>query len=313
MSHALPHTEIDVLVDCDTGLDDALALMLLFRVPGVRVHAVTCVNGNVGVDHVTRNTLSVLDVIGAPDVPVARGCPQPLASERVDASWIHGEAGLGTVVLPESDRKLVPQHAVELMRSTLMEAESPLTLIALGPLTNLAVLFTAHPEVKDKIERLIVMGGSAAAGGNDDAAAEFNFFADPEAADIVLRAGIETVMYGLDVFNRLALSKDDVAQLAASTDPAAQLASKLLVGYNLLGDAGAVATALWPDGAETAKHPTVVELAGKYTRGMSLVDRRPADRRGPHEDRTRPEINITWEVDQPLYVSRFLAAVTSQG
>src|SRR5690625_7577946 len=98
------------------------------------------------------------------------------------------------------------------------------------------------------------MGGSAAAGGNDDAAAEFNFFADPEAADIVLRAGIETVMYGLDVFNRLALSKDDVAQLAASTDPAAQLASKLMVGYYMLGGAGAVATAHRTDGTETEWH-----------------------------------------------------------
>lgn len=312
MSHAVPHTEIDVLVDCDTGLDDALALMLLFRTPGVRVHAVTCVNGNVGVDHVTRNTLSVLDVAGAPDVPVARGCPQPLASERVDASWIHGEAGLGSVVLPESKRQLVPEHAVELMRRTLMSAERPMTMIALGPLTNLAVLFTAHPEVKPKVERLVVMGGSAAAGGNDDAAAEFNFFADPEAADIVLRAGIDTVMYGLDVFNHLSLSEDDVSHLAASSDPAAQLASQLLVGYNLLGDAGAVATALWPEGATTQKHPTVVELAGKYTRGMSLVDRRDPDRRGPHEDKSRPEIHVTWEVDQPLYVSRFIAAVTSR-
>lgn len=312
MSTSLPLTEIDVLVDCDTGLDDALALMLLFRTPGVRVHAVTCVNGNVGIDHVTRNTLSVLDVIGAPNVPVARGCPQPLAAEKVDASWIHGEAGLGSVTLPVSERELVPEHAVELMRRTLMGAEAPLTMIALGPLTNLAVLFTAHPEVKSKIARLVVMGGSAAAGGNDDAAAEFNFFADPEAADIVLRAGVETVMYGLDVFNRLALSADDVAQLERSSDPAAQLAARLLDGYNLLGDAGAVATALWPEGATTHKHPTVIELAGKYTRGMSLVDRRDPNRRGPHEDKSRPEINITWEVDQSLYASRFLAAVTSR-
>src|SRR5690625_2592463 len=217
MSNALRHTEIDVLVDCDTGLDDALALLLLFRVPGVRVHGVTCVNGNVGVDHVTRNTLSVLDVAGAPDVPVARGCPQPLASEKVDASWIHGEAGLGSVVLPESDRQLVPDHAVELMHRTLAAAQKPMTLIALGPLTNLAVLLTSYPEVTAKIERLVVMGGSAAAGGNDAAAAEFNFFADPEAADIVLRAGVDTALHGLDVFNRLALSKDDAARLAASS------------------------------------------------------------------------------------------------
>jgi pyrimidine-specific ribonucleoside hydrolase len=314
---SLDPIDLDVVIDCDTGMDDALALLLAFGVPGVRVLAVTCVNGNTDVDQVVTNTLKVLDVVDAPDVPVARGCPSPLATRTHDATWVHGTDGLGGVDLPPPKRWAADLHAVEVLRRVLHDAERPVTVIALGPLTNLAVLVTCYPELAVTIERVVLMGGSAAAGGNDDAAAEFNVMHDPEAADIVLRSGLDVRMYGLDVFSSVAVDRAYLDRLtavrSAPADLAARLMNSMISSWNIpaahLGDAGAVAAAFWPDLCRMSRHPTVVELTGRYTRGATVVDRRPPSTWAPFNDTTWPEVTVVWHVDAEAVAANFLEAV----
>ncbi|MFG2375124.1 nucleoside hydrolase [Streptomyces sp. NPDC048504] len=311
------HPDLDVIIDCDTGTDDAVELLTAFGIPGVRVLAVTCVDGNVGVDAVVRNTLGVLDAADAPDVPVARGCPVPLAQPTPDASWVHGDNGLGGIALPETSRAAVPLHAVELLRTTLTAADRPVTVVATGPLTNLAVLFTCYPEVKEKIGRIVVMGGSAAVGGNSDATAEFNFFHDPEAAEIVLRTGPNVWLYGLDVFNSVTVPAEQVRKLVEHTEPAARLAGNLLTGMGktwnrvdpVLGDTGAFLVAVWPELAQVSAHRTTVELHGAYTRGMSVVDRRADEDLPPYTDTSWSAVTVVWSVDEDALRGRLMDAL----
>jgi pyrimidine-specific ribonucleoside hydrolase len=307
-----------VVLDVDTGVDDALAILLAIRSPRLDVRAITCVAGNAAVDQVVANTLKVLDVAGAGDIPVARGADRPLLEPVRDARHVHGEDGMGDLGLPESPRQPVPGHAVELLRRTI--ADGPLTLITLAPLTNVALLLRTYPEVAGQIERIVVMGGSAS-GGNVTAAAEFNVRHDPEAAAIVLGAGLPVTMYGLDVFYDVTVDRANSRRLAAATEPAAQLAGRLLEhqlsryrGEGSLGDAGAVAAVIDPAGLRTIRCPVRVELVGQATRGQTVVDRR--DWSGdldndPYEASLPPAapVDVALAVDAVRYRELFLAAV----
>jgi pyrimidine-specific ribonucleoside hydrolase len=212
-------------------------------------------------------------------------------------------------------------HAVELLRRVLLDAKRPVTVVALGPLTNLAVFLTCYPELSHNIERVVIMGGSAAVGGNDDPAAEFNVMHDPEAADIVLRSGLDITLYGLDVFNSVSVDQGFLDRLAAVGTPAADLAVRLLSRMMSfwdkttvhLGDAGAVAAAFWPTLCHTSRHPTVVELAGRYSRGATVVDRRPRSTWAPFNDATWPEVNVVWHIDRETVLANFIEAVRRSG
>ncbi|MEJ7727450.1 MAG: nucleoside hydrolase, partial [Actinomycetes bacterium] len=273
---------MQVVLDVDTGVDDALAILLALRSPAVDVRAITCVAGNADVDQVVANTLTVLDAASAPDIPVARGMTRPLVEPPRPARHVHGEDGMGDLGLPRSQRSPVGIHAVELLRTTLASATEPITLIPLAPLTNIAVLVRTYPELLDRIDRIVLMGGAAAV-GNATAAAEFNVWHDPEAAAIVLDSGVPTTMYGLDVFYEPVVPVADVQALVSAADPAQQLAGRLMqhqlarfgAATVTLGDAGAVAAVLRPDLLWTARHPVRVELAGTWTRGRTVVDQRP--------------------------------------
>ncbi|MEP6799001.1 MAG: nucleoside hydrolase, partial [Lapillicoccus sp.] len=200
-----------VVLDVDTGVDDACAILLAARHPGLELVAVTCVGGNASVDDVVANTLVVLDAAGRPDVPVARGAARPLLEAPVDARHVHGDDGMGDLGWPRSARGTDARHAVELLRDVLLDAASPgpdgtdrrITLVPLAPLTNISLLLRTHPEVAAGLREIVFMGGAAAV-GNATASAEFNVFHDPEAAAIVLDAcadlDIAVTMYGLDVF-----------------------------------------------------------------------------------------------------------------
>jgi inosine-uridine nucleoside N-ribohydrolase len=272
---------MDVVLDVDTGVDDALALLLAVRSPALRLLAVSCVAGNAAVDQVVTNTLTVLDAAGAGDVPVARGMARPLLEPARAARHVHGDDGMGDLGLPPTQRRPSSVHAIELLRRTIVEAEAPVTLVPLAPLTNIAVLLRMHPEVADNLDRIILMGGAANV-GNATAAAEFNVWQDPEAAEIVFTAGITTVMYGLDVFYDVTLDRADCELLVAQDDAAPRLAGRLLAHQMdrfggeaaTIGDAGAVAAVIEPAGLTTTRLPVRVELAGRHTRGQTLCDRR---------------------------------------
>jgi pyrimidine-specific ribonucleoside hydrolase len=281
----------DVILDVDTGVDDALAILFAVRHPSLRLRAITCVAGNADVDQVVTNTLRVLDAAGAGDVPVARGADRPLVAPPRDARIVHGENGMGGIELPASDRRPIAEHAVELLRREILAAPEPVTLVTLAPLTNIALVLRTYPEVTGNIGRVVSMGGSAWV-GNAGPVAEFNVWHDPEAAAIVFEAGLPLTMYGLDVFYRVALPRRQAEELAAADEPGARLAGQLLVhaadryghehrlaepGGAGLGDAGAMCSVVEPDALATRRLPVSVELAGALTRGQTVVDHRSVE------------------------------------
>ena len=317
-------TGIPVIMDVDTGVDDAMSLMFAVRHPEIDLRAVTCVVGNTGVDQVAANTRYVLDAVGAPDIPVARGAGHPLLVPADDASHVHGDDGLGGFSRP-SDRRLSPLPAVELLRRELMAAVGTgdkITLIPSAPLTNIALLLRTHPEVAAGIERILFMGGSASV-GNATVAAEFNIWHDPEAAAIALTAAgelnIPVTMYGLDVFNDVVITRAEAAELKSSLDPGAQLAGALILfacdtfggDEATIGDAGTVCAVVDPGGLTTQRFPVQVELGNGLGRGQTLVDRRTWKgdvRADPHQSKPTM-MDVALGVDARRYADLWLDTV----
>ena len=209
-----PRTARPVILDCDPGHDDALAILLACASPELDVLAVTTVGGNAGLANTTRNALRVLTLIGRADVPVAAGSDRPLLREPLVQPDFHGESGLDGADLPEPAFAARPEAAIELMASLVRSAGSPVTLIPTGPLTNIALFLRAFPALHDRIGAISLMGGSLGV-GNTTASAEFNIWQDPEAAAIVFDAGIPILMAGLDVTHRALVLPPDVARLQA--------------------------------------------------------------------------------------------------
>lgn len=307
-----------MILDVDTGVDDALALLFAVRHPDIDVLGVTCVAGNAPLAQVVDNTLRVLDAAEAPEVPVAAGAVRPLLEPPRSASHVHGADGLGGVALPPTARRAESIGAVELMRRLILEHDEPVTLVALAPQTNLALLLRTYPEVGSRLERIVFMGGSASV-GNATAVAEFNVWHDPEAAAIVLDAGVPCYMYGLDVFNHVAIGHDVALALEHGDDRLGRVVGALL-GHRialsgdetaeytgLIGDAGAICAIVDPSALRTQVRPVRVELAG-YGRGQTLVDLR----RFPGEDVVHgladewTEVEIALEVDADRMSRLFL-------
>lgn len=314
---------IPVILDVDTGVDDALALLLAALSPDLNLLGVTCVTGNVQVDLVTRNTLQVLDAAGCPDVPVARGRASPLLEKVVSAAYVHGGDGLGDLsgTLPEPSRALSALHAVDFLEQVLRGAAAPVTLIPLGPLSNIATLLLEHPHVHDRIRQIVLMGGAIGM-GNASAVSEFNIRQDPEAADIVLCSGLDVVMYTWDVFTQVVFTPPEIEDMLRQDSPAAQLAGRLLQYMQVtfgreavsIGDAGAVASVIDPAGLTTSRWPVRVELEGRWTRGMTVADQRP-ETWIQHESGWQLPIQsraaVATAVDVPRYCTLFWDTVVS--
>ncbi|GAA5022344.1 nucleoside hydrolase [Terrabacter aeriphilus] len=313
-----PLRPVPVVLDVDTGVDDACALLLAALHPGLDLRAVTCVGGNAPVDDVVRNTLLVLETAGRADVPVARGADRPLLERPVDARHVHGEDGMGELGWGPAAHDPDPRHAVELLRDVCREAARagrPVTLVPLAPLTNIALLLRTYPDVAQGISRIIFMGGAANV-GNATASAEFNVFHDPEAAAIVLDAaadlGIAVTMYGLDVFYEPVVDRALAAELVAvgGRGPA-ELGGRLLEFQHerfareasTIGDAGAVCAVLAPEGLTTQSLPLRVELAGAWSRGRTIVDRRDWTGDMAHDPHGEApvRIEVALEVDGERY------------
>ena len=176
-----------ILLDCDPGHDDAIALLLALASPELELLGVTTVAGNQTLEKTTANALRVLEFVGRGDVPVAAGAGRPLARELFVADYVHGESGLDGPALPEPQGEPVAQHAVDFLAERVLGSERPVTLVAVGPLTNVALLLARYPQEAAALERIVIMGG-AIAEGNVTPAAEFNIYVDPEAAWRVFRA-----------------------------------------------------------------------------------------------------------------------------
>ncbi|MET8079662.1 nucleoside hydrolase [Streptomyces sp. NPDC005303] len=312
---------IPVIIDCDTGVDDALALLFAVRHPGIDLRAVTCVAGNTDVDGVVRNTLTVLEQAGAGDIPVARGAARPLIEPVRTAQHVHGLDGMGDLGLPAPTRVAVDVDAVTLLRREILASPTPVTLVPTAPLTNIALLLRTHPEVVRNIEQIVFMGGAVAT-GNATPVAEFNVWHDPEAAAILLTAGVPITMYGLDVFERVLVPAADVQRLRASSEPSLRMAGELLAHRDPatsgdptptggLGDAGAVCAVVDPEGLTTELLPVEVSLAPGPTRGQTVVDRRPRPGESEiHEgEREVTLVDVGLAVNVERYVKLWLTAV----
>ncbi|MBK0367218.1 pyrimidine-specific ribonucleoside hydrolase RihA [Salmonella enterica] len=228
---------LPIIIDCDPGHDDAIALVLALASPELEVKAITSSAGNQTPEKTLHNVLRMLTLLKRPDIPVAGGAVKPLMRELIIADNVHGESGLDGPALPEPSFAPQSGTAVELMAKTLRESAQPVTIVSTGPQTNVALLLNSHPELHTKIARIVIMGGAMAL-GNWTPAAEFNIYVDPEAAEIVFQSGIPVVMAGLDVTHK--------AQI--------------------------IAWLLKPEIFTTVERWVGVETQGKYTQGMTVVD-----------------------------------------
>ena len=275
-----------LVIDTDPGIDDALAILLALASPEVDLRLVTTVHGNVELAQTTDNALRVLHLAGRSDVPVAAGAETSLVHPQPErAGHVHGEAGLGGVELPPSPASVDRRHAVVALAELLLTSDEPVTVAAIGPLTNLALLLGVFPEAAARIGRLVVMGGSAARGGNVTAAAEFNIWADAEAAQRVLTAGLPTVLVGLDVTLPTVLTPAGIDRFRAA-GPLGATAAAILQQYLdeqqartgehgvVVHDALALTEAIVPGTLHTVRRDVVVDTGLGFGRGQTLVDQR---------------------------------------
>ncbi|WP_421212716.1 pyrimidine-specific ribonucleoside hydrolase RihA [Aeromonas dhakensis] len=276
---------LPVILDCDPGHDDAIALILALASPELKVLAVTTSAGNQTPDKTLNNALRILTLLGRDDIPVAAGAPKPLARELIIADNVHGESGLDGPKLPDPAFAPVAMTALELMAKCLRESPEPVTLVPTGPLTNIALLLAAHPELKSKIARIVLMGGAAGA-GNWTPAAEFNIYVDPEAADMVFKSGLPITMCGLDVTHQAQVMDEDIERVRTITNPVAQCVAGLLDFFMIyhrdpkwgftgapLHDPCTIAWLLAPALFHGVECRVDIETGGTHTSGMTVVDR----------------------------------------
>jgi len=312
---------MNIILDVDTGYDDALAILLATRTPSVNVLGITCVAGNHYLDQIVTNTLKILDVAGAPAIPVAAGCLTPLMEVVRLPDRLHGGDGMADLGLPISPRSTVPFHAVELLRRLLTDASQPVTIVALAPMTNLAVFLRMYPHLRHKIERIVIMGGAHITFGNTSPTAEFNIRCDPDAAHIVLSSGLPITLYPLDPFRQVAVPQDEAETMTNSASWPTQIAGRICASvmkvfkrdHAFIGDAGAVAVAIDPTRANIQRFPITVELSGSpATRGMTVIDRRNAYQRASLTEwwhTSAYEVDVVTEVNANYYKAIFLAAL----
>lgn len=281
VDHPLP-----LIIDSDPGLDDALAIGLAVARPELDLLAVTTVGGNADVRHCTENALRLLHAYGRSDIPVAEGASGPLVGAVVRATEIHGESGIGNTRLEPSAGAADPAGAVALMARLLRDHPEPIAIAPIGPLTNIALLIRLHPELTSRIAHLSIMGGSLGE-GNTTVSAEFNIYADPEAAEIVFRSGVPITMIGLDVTHQALLDRDSVTALRALGGTSARIAAEL-TGYALdrnmewtgatttaIHDAVAVAHLAIPDLVAVAPYHVTVDTTDGPSRGRTVCDGMP--------------------------------------
>ena len=274
----------NIIIDCDPGIDDLVAISFaLANEDKFNILGITTVAGNQTIEKVTLNTLKVLSYYNR-NIKTAIGQKRPLIREKSAVTSVHGENGMGDCHLPEPTLELYSDNAITFLRDTILSQEEKVTLVAVGPLTNIALLLKVFPEVKEKIELISIMGGSTI-GGNRTPYAEFNVWADPEAARIVFDSRLPIVMSGLTVTHSAGLYKDDVERLASSSGKATQLCGKMLQYYfkgdhvkggtfTPIHDACALMYLLYPELYEFRHMQVLVDCSEELNRGNTVADTR---------------------------------------
>lgn len=299
-----------ILLDCDPGHDDAVAMLLAQGSPQIEVLGVSTVGGNQTLDKVTRNALGLATAFGMTQVPIAAGCARPLVRRQWVAAEIHGDSGLGGVRLPQPSVRLDSRHGVQLIIDTIMSSvPGEVTLVPTGPLTNIALAARLEPRIVERVREVVLMGGGQHT-GNVTPVAEFNVHTDPEAAHIVFHEPWPVTMVGLDLTHQALATDDVVNDLASVPGPVSDLIVDLFGFFRRayghargfaappVHDPCAVAYCIDPSIVETVRVPLDVELGGRLTDGMTVAD-----------FRTAPPPDCHTRVATKLDVPRFWALV----
>lgn len=290
-----------ILIDCDPGVDDAIALMLALRSPELTVEAITVVAGNVPLDLTQANARRICELMKRSDLPVYAGCPRPMLRPLITAAHVHGKTGLDGANLPAPEMPLCPQHGVNALIQQVLAAPEPITIATLGPLTNLAIALIQAPRLIDHIAEVVVMGGGLTF-GNVTPVAEFNIYVDPHAARVVFEAGLPMTLISLDVTHQVLTTPDRLSALRSLGTPASQVAAAMLAHYgktdcatwNLLGpplhDPCVIAYLIAPDLFHGEPGHVAVETDSLLTLGQTVVS-------SPPQDSPLPPVNVIKSVD----------------
>ncbi|NUK08825.1 nucleoside hydrolase [Streptomyces lunaelactis] len=308
---------VPIIIDCDPGHDDAIAIMLAAGDPAIDLLAITTVAGNQTVEKTTLNARRVCTVAGITGVPIAAGCAQPLVQPLLVADDVHGDSGMDGPQFAEPTVDVVPEHAVDLMYRILTKHPEPVTLVPTAPLTNIALLLTRYPDAAEHIREIVLMGGSTER-GNRTPAAEFNIHVDPEAADIVFRSGVPVTMCGLNVTHQALATPEILARLEGLGTELGRTCAQLMPYFAApyrrlwgfapppLHDPVAVARVIDPAIVHCVDASVAVELRGQHTRGATVVDL--------HQYLDRPvNARVAVTLEPEMFWDRVIAAVEVLG
>jgi pyrimidine-specific ribonucleoside hydrolase len=307
-----------VLLDCDPGHDDAVAILLALGSPRVRLLGITTCFGNCTVEDATRNAQRVLALVGREDVPVAVGAAGPMRGEVALGNYVHGTSGLDGPVLPEPTVAPVDETATEMLARCLVDSSEPVTVVVTGPMTNLGVLMSEQPGLAEHIREIVFMGGSTER-GNHTPTAEFNTFADPEALDVVLRAGVPVRMVGLNLTHQALATRAVVERMSAMPHDVGRTCAAWMGFFGdsyeriwefeapPVHDPCTIAPLLDPDVIRWRECFVAVELDGTWTRGTTVVDLF-----GRLPDHV-PNASVAMELDTERYWDLVLAALDNLG
>ncbi|MBO6560782.1 MAG: nucleoside hydrolase [Nisaea sp.] len=290
-----------IIIDCDPGIDDAVALLLAFASPEeIDVKAITTVAGNVPLHRTEANARRIRDLAGRHEIPIHAGCPRPLLKPLVTADDVHGKTGLDGSELPEPASRLADGHGADVLRRELAAAPGGTKLLPVGPLTNVAHALVARPELADEVSSIVLMGGSTGR-GNITPHAEFNFHVDPHAARIVFESGAPIVMHGLNVTHQVRAKPDWIAELRALGTKVGDTAAGMLTFYDsdndpALHDVLTVGSLLWPELFSGEERRVEIVTEGEEA-GRSIVHTAGDG---------APNATVIMEIDAPEFLSRLL-------
>ncbi|TJY43326.1 nucleoside hydrolase [Cohnella pontilimi] len=301
-----------IIIDCDPGHDDAIAILLAAANPRIELVGITTVAGNAEVEKTTVNALKVCEIAGIPHVPVSKGAGQPLVRVRETAPDIHGESGMDGPLLPEPTKSATSEHAVDYLIRTLMASEGDITLVPVGPLTNIAMAMRKEPAILGKIQEIVIMGGGTF--GNKTPAAEFNIYVDAEAAKVVMESGVPITLMGLDLTHQAVATDEVKERIMAVGNRQARFIAELLDFFSgtyrevfgfegaPIHDACCVAYCIDPTAFECKKLRVDVETKGEFSYGMTVIDLLGVTGR-------EPNVNVALKLDRDKFWSMLVDTI----
>jgi len=273
-----------IIIDTDPGVDDALTFLLALASPEIQLEALTTTQGNVTVEKATQNALSVLELLGASHIPVAKGCVLPMVGPLLASDHVHGKSGIGNAQLPEPKAQPVSQHAIDYLIERFLAEPGELSLFTIGPLSNVAFAIRKEPRFASAVKELVIMGGAIREGGNITAQAEFNIYADPYAAHVVFHSGIPITLIPLDVTHKCILYANQIKRLSQQESSISRFVTDSTAVYvnfteNKTGTQGCalhdpltLATVIAPELLTLEEHYVDVDISGGISMGKTFAD-----------------------------------------